>query len=270
MEKKGFDAEDIATRFVGWLDSSPPDIGLATQRGLNAVKQGTPWHEGGLSDYRRNKNSAANGSLMRNGVIAAMAESLSHAFEFSLKQSIITHYGPLPVVCCCCQSYLLWRLLKGDNPLTNSWRDDFFESFTEWLQTSKDPVVRGWSDKTIGQQVDAWTTFLAADFDPDSFQPFGYAFDGKDGYCLLTLQIGVWAALWSQRRSAYPTPKGFPADVFEKAVGPLFFGAVAMIGHDSDTYGATAGPLLAAAHGQVPDQLTIRLQILGELDELGL
>jgi ADP-ribosyl-[dinitrogen reductase] hydrolase len=117
IDRGAFDPSDIATRFVGWLDSSPPDIGMATRKGLTEVKRGVPWNRGGIAEFERNKNSAANGSLMRNAPVVAMATSLGEAFEFSLKQSIITHYGPLPVVCCCAQSFLIWRLLEEKNPL---------------------------------------------------------------------------------------------------------------------------------------------------------
>jgi len=39
-------------------------------------------------------------------------------------------------------------------------------------------------------------------------------------------------------------------------------GWVAMIGHDSDTYGAAAGPLIAAAHQGLPSELTAGLAAL--------
>jgi ADP-ribosylglycohydrolase len=270
VQQGRFDPSDIANRFVGWLDSAPPDVGMATRRGLSAVRKGTPWNEGGLIEYVANQNSAANGSLMRNGVVAPMGENLWQAFEFSVQQSIITHYAPLPVLCCCAQTYLIWELLAGRDPFARPWMDDFFECFTEWLQECREPFVRGWFDKTVTQQTRAYQTFHDACFDPDSFQPFGYAFNEKDGYCLLTLQIAVWAALWSRRNEPYPTPKGFPKEVFERAVGPLFLAVVPMIGHDSDTYGACAGPLLAALHGQVPPELSDGLKVWRDLADLKL
>jgi hypothetical protein len=117
-------------------------------------------------------------------------------------------------------------------------------------------------------QVEAWRTFVDADYDPDSFTPFGYAFDGKDGYCLLTLQIAVWAAQWSIRNEPYPTPNGFPNEVFEKVSGPKFGAVVPLIGHDSDTYAAVAFPLVAAAHGFVPKMMTEGLQVIDQLDAM--
>lgn len=270
IDRGAFDPSDIATRFVAWLDSSPPDIGMATRRGLTAVKRGIPWHRGGIADFDRNKHSAANGSLMRNAPVAAMATSLGEAFEFSLKQSIITHYGPLPVACCCAQSFLIWQLLEGKNPFQGRWQDEFFDIFVQWLEICDDKTVKEWMSKTMSHQVQAWQTFHAADFDNSSFSPFGYDFNGSDGYCLLTLQIAAWAAEQSMKGKAVPTPSGFDSDPFVKAVGPAFGAAVVLVGHDSDTYGAAAFPLIAAAHGHVPPEMTAGLWVASELDELGL
>lgn len=264
-----FDGAAVAKQFVDWLDSSPPDVGNATRNGLSAVRGGTPWYEGGLGEYQRNQNSAANGSLMRNGVVAALAESVSEGWRMSLLQSLPTHYGPLPVICCCAQTYLLRELLAGRNPFATDWLATFREQFCRWLSSSADEWVVGWR-KRVGSHCDtAMEAFGKADFDPDSFTPFR-DFAGADGYCLLTLQIAVWAAIWSQRQQPFPTPNGYPAEVFLNSTGPLFLCAVAMIGRDSDTYGAVAGPLIAAAHGGVPKALTDGLEALQAMKRLGL
>ena len=41
-----------------------------------------------------------------------------------------------------------------------------------------------------------------------------------------------------------------------------------MIGEDADTYGAAAGPLLAAEHGPLPESMTEGLLAVIEFDEL--
>ena len=270
IARESFNPADIASRFVGWLESSPPDVGTATRRGLTQIRSGVPWHKGGFSEYKRNRNSAANGSLMRNAPVVAMAQTLPQAFEFSLKQSIITHYGPLPVACCCAQSFLIWQLLAGEHPFESRWHDDFFKQFLRWLSSSTDPVIQAWRHETAGDQADAWETLRRADFDANSFSPFGYEFNGSDGYCLLTLQIAVWAAQWSLTGESFPTPSRYPSEPFAKAVGPLFGAAVALIGRDSDTYGAVAFPLIAAAVGRLPSESVNALMVVKELDELGL
>ena len=68
---------------------------------------------------------------------------------------------------------------------------------------------------------------------------------------------------WSLREAPFPAPAGFPQEVFQRT-GPFVLGWVAMIGHDSDTYGAAAGPLITAAYGELPTQLTEGLLALRE------
>ncbi len=263
-----FDGSDVAAEFVGWLNSSPPDVCNATRKGLSSVRSGTPWHEGGLKDFEQNHRSAANGSLMRNGVVAGIADSLDDAYQISLHQSLPTHYGPLPILCCCAQSYLLWELLDGRKPFGGDWLKEYRASFTTWLRTAPDAIIKAWLGNVELRVDEAWETLLEADWDADLFNPFEIEFAGADGYCLLTLQIAVWAAQWSSRGVAFPTPKGFPAEVFEKATGPMFLPIVAMIGHDADTYGAAAGPLIAAVHGSIPGILVQKLDAVGELAAL--
>jgi len=49
--------------------------------------------------------------------------------------------------------------------------------------------------------------------------------------------------------------------------GAFVLGWVALIGHDSDTYGASAGPLVAAAHGGLIKELTAGLAALQDLPQ---
>ena len=74
----------------------------------------------------------------------------------------------------------------------------------------------------------------------------------------------MWATAWSTRDEAFSVPTGFPFEVFERS-GPWTLAWVAMIGHDSDTYGATAGPMIAAAHGVVPSELVEGLRAVEEI-----
>ena len=92
----------------------------------------------------------------------------------------------------------------------------------------------------------------------------------------MTLQIGVWALIWSGRvvwASADPcVPENipFPEEMLKRTKSPFDVLAwVAMIGHDSDTYGATAGAMLAAAHEEeIPTYFTDGLEVLAKFDAL--
>jgi len=83
LEHGSFDGADVARRFVDWMHTSPPDMGITTRRTLSRIVGGAPWYEGALEDYRKSPDNAANGSLMRNGVVAAMADSLQRTTPFA-------------------------------------------------------------------------------------------------------------------------------------------------------------------------------------------
>jgi ADP-ribosylglycohydrolase len=247
-----FDGERIAKHFVQWLDSKPRDIGIATRVTLSAVRAGTPWHRGGYEFWRNNRQAWSNGSLMRNGVVAAMAKDEYQAFRHSLYHGLITHWAPLPAICCAAQTWLIVNgaeLLEEDSSslyLKDNWREDFRRAWNFWLCTDQDPIVREWCDATWDDHEEAWSIFMAADFNPDSFRPFAPI--EHIGFCLTTLQIGVWSMQWAARDCPYPAeylPDGFPQEPFQKT-GAEVLSWVAMIGRDSDTYGATAGPMIAA------------------------
>ena len=262
-----FDADDVARRFVAWMRTRPPDIGGTTVRTLSAVAAGAPWHEGGLAEFRRRPENAANGSLMRNGIVPALARDLDEAFTITLHHGIITHYAPLPVLCCAAQTWLIAELLEGRRPLEDDWRPAFRSRFTQWLDTTGDSVSRRWGANVSDRLREAWRRLDAAEFNADRFDPFAISYAGRAGYALLTLQIAVWAAAWSLRERPLTTPRGFPDEAFARN-GPFALGWVALIGEDSDTYGATAGPLIAAAHGELPGDLTAGLAALDEFDRL--
>lgn len=272
VELGKFDPEDIAKRLVKWVESDPKDVGTTTLMGIANIKQGCPWYEGGLKDFQRRPMNASNGSLMRNGVIPGMADTLDDAYRLSLYQGIMTHYAPRPVLSCALHTYLIWKFLEGENPLESnwvakkSWLKIFRESWCDWLDRSKDDkVVSSWRTN-VGAELDkAWTTLKESDFDPDSFNPYVYSPRGGAGYVLTTLQIAIWATHWSQRREPFRVPEGYPPEVFDKT-GPWILGWVAMTGGDTDSYGSTAGPIIAAAHKGIPDELIEGLEILREFD----
>jgi len=256
-----FDGPDVACRFVEWMQGGPRDIGDTTQTTLSGIANGTPWFEGGLAEYRRNQNSAANGSLMRNGVVPGMASDLDEAFRISLSHGLMTHYAPLPQICCAAQTYLIRELLAGRQPFDDDWLPAFRGRFEAWLSGTNEEIIRAWQANVETHLPDAWATFEAADWTPDRFNPFEVSYSNRAGYCLLTLQIAVWAVQWSLRDEPFPVPDGFPSEVFARR-GPCVLCWVAMIGHDSDTYGAATGPLIAATHRGLPGELTKGLWVL--------
>jgi ADP-ribosylglycohydrolase len=255
-----FDGQHVSKLFIEWLESKPKDIGGTTRRTLKNIIHGAPWYEGALDEYEQNPSGAANGSLMRNGVVPGMASSLADAFGISVKHSLMTHYAPLPVICCMAQTYLIWELI-WEQEVDQSWTETFRNHMVEWFKEVKDKYVEAWLHNVKDDLTPALNTFMEANWDPRSFNPFEINFSGKGGYSLLTLQIAVWALHWSLIEDPFPFPIDFPEEVFNHR-GPEVLGWVAMVGYDSDTYAATAGPLIAAAHKGLPKNLTDGLWIL--------
>lgn len=268
IEKGEFVPDDIARRFVKWAKSGPKDIGATTVRGLGSISLGVPWFEGGLETFTFKPQDASNGSLMRNGVIPGMAESLDEAFRYSLYQSIITHYSPLPVICCGVQTYLIWEFLEGRNPLQGDWLKAFWTRWIEWYNDTKtDEAIEKWSNNVAEEYPRAYKALKDADFNCESFNPFEYSPLGSAGYVLTTLQTALWGANWSLKDDDLSVPDGYPKEAFKKK-GPYVLGWLAMTGGDTDTYCATAGPIIAAAHGSLPDELIEGLEICERFPDL--
>jgi len=268
LERGSFDPGDVAGRLVEWVRSGPRDVGTTTTLGIGCLTEGAPWCEGGLKDFTRRPMNASNGSLMRNGIVPGLADDLDEALKISLFQGIMTHYGPLPVLCCGVQTYLVWEFLEGRNPLEKNWLKMFRGVWTDWLDESGgDKIVSAWRKNVEVQLPKAWTALSDADFDPLTFSPFVYSPIGGAGYVLTALQYAVWATHWGLRSEPFPAPPDYPAEVFEKG-GPWVLAWLAMTGGDTDTYCAIAGPIIAAALGSLPGEMLEGLEIMREFGTL--
>ena len=276
-----------AHRFKQWLNKGPRDVGGTTRSAINLLGDGGDgWETAGLEVYKqRLEMSAANGSLMRNGVIPGIAvdDDLNMLFRATVQHSIITHAHPLAVLTCAVQSWIIadelcgWE--QGPSYDTLGWVAAFHRDWTDYWEWEDDPAMRNWVTTVKPKFQAAGEVLEAADFDPDSFNPYQELYIGRAGYCLLTLEIGVWAMHWSERiangeldRSVW-FPKGMPKadEMFARtSTNPYdVLSWVAMIGYDADTYGAVAGPLVAAAaEGDPPAYLTDGLQAIVEFDRL--
>ena len=281
----GFDPQGIAREFVSWMRGGPRDIGGTTRRTLQICAEGGRFWEGGLSFWREVPHYAANGSLMRNGIAAGLAgltgsSSLERAFDYTLKHGMITHYAPLPQICCLAHTYLITELLQGRG-FEDQWLSGFLGAVEGYLGGTDDGAVLGWLGQVgeDGEFEKAMSLFCReigemsgsrncmASNSPGGFDPFRVDYTGGSGYCLLTLKIALWALCWSLEDDAYSVPPGFPDEVFA-AKGSARLAWVAMIGHDADTYSAVAGPLISAAAGGLPPGFTEGLAALQEFDQI--
>lgn len=241
-----FHGAQIAANFISWMDSDPRDIGITTRTALTAIKNGTDWWEGGLVIWEANPHAWSNGSLMRNAVVNSMGGCLVDVFDHTLHHGMISHWAPLPAICCAAQN---WLLHNPEALEESDWRMQFQSDWRYWLAATTHPLTQGWYARTSGHHQEAWDIFNAADFDMHSFRPFDEI--EHIGFCLTTLQIGVWAMQWAIDDVPYPAeylPEGFPTEPFQRT-GKDVIGWVAMIGRDADTYGATAGAMIAVIAG---------------------
>jgi ADP-ribosyl-[dinitrogen reductase] hydrolase len=168
-----FDPGNIAVEFVSWMKSRPLNIGTTTFRSLKAIEDGSLYWQGGLGFWRELPNFASNGSLMRNGIVPGMADTLRESFNNTIKHGMITHYAPLPQICCLAQTYLIWRLLNGRG-FEEKWAESFESELDEYFQSVDDPDVQKWlanvSEK--GDYRMSLAIFRGADWDMDRFDPF--------------------------------------------------------------------------------------------------
>lgn len=266
MEAGRFDPEAIAQAFICWLDSDPPDVGRTTRHAINNLKAGVPWHEAGYHLWQQNPGNAANGSLMRNGVIPGLANSMEDCFIYSAQHSQMTHYGGEPGYCCLVHSWLIWRMLDGWLPDEDGdWVLEFCDEWGRWSCKFVDLSTAHWDDRTSHQHPDPHQ-FRDAVAWSKSKSPFDLDYAGRMGYVTLSLQIAIWflhASLEDDTSRLWP--EWFPQQL-RSTTGPKILGMVAMVGNDSDTYAAIAGPLIAAAHGRVPESMIAGLTVMEEFD----
>ncbi len=89
------DPNDLAQRFVAWIESRPPDVGVHTASVLWRIADGEPWEIATAAVQAHNAGSAGNGSVMRCWPVAlAWWDDLDRLLEDSVLQSQVTHPHP--------------------------------------------------------------------------------------------------------------------------------------------------------------------------------
>jgi ADP-ribosyl-[dinitrogen reductase] hydrolase len=90
---KGFDAADVARRWVKWMRVDGRGIGLTTKRALTLIDRGKEPFEAGRLAYEENPGrSAGNGSVMRCIPVALRYhDDIDRLMRVSTQQAAITH-----------------------------------------------------------------------------------------------------------------------------------------------------------------------------------
>jgi ADP-ribosyl-[dinitrogen reductase] hydrolase len=116
LARKVFDPDDIAHRFVKWMESGPKDIGIATQRVLSSIREGVPWEQASAEAQAADPANAPNGSLMRCAPLAMFFfRRPDYAASLSPVLSRITHAHPDCEAACVVVNVAITHLLNGSS-----------------------------------------------------------------------------------------------------------------------------------------------------------
>jgi ADP-ribosyl-[dinitrogen reductase] hydrolase len=93
LECKGFDATDVARRWVKWMKVDGRGIGVTTRRALTLIDRGKePFEAGRLVRQDNPRSSAGNGSVMRCVPVALrFRDDIDRLIRVSTQQAAITH-----------------------------------------------------------------------------------------------------------------------------------------------------------------------------------
>jgi ADP-ribosyl-[dinitrogen reductase] hydrolase len=93
LASKGFDANDVARRWVKWMKVDGRGIGLTTKRALTLIDRGKePFEAGRLANQENPGRSAGNGSVMRCIPVALRYhDDPDRLIRVSTQQAAITH-----------------------------------------------------------------------------------------------------------------------------------------------------------------------------------
>ena len=169
-EKGDFDAEDVAQRWVKWMNTDGRGIGFTTQRALRLIESGTkPFEAGRLAMGPR---SASNGAVMRCLPVALRYhDNLDKLVRVSTQQAAITHADERCTWGAAAVNLATRELLHG-NPY-------FLEEVLHRLQGTAPRALI----EAIGRV--AW--------EQESDLPLGVA--GEAGYVVHCVEIAFWCAV---------------------------------------------------------------------------
>jgi ADP-ribosyl-[dinitrogen reductase] hydrolase len=116
--KLGFDGEDIADRFVDWMESGPFDIGMMTRDAILAYRDGASWETAGQQVWEKRAEgaNAGNGSVMRCAphAVAFFDDPPEVLADISRESSRITHADPRCTHGCALLNLTLAGFLRDD------------------------------------------------------------------------------------------------------------------------------------------------------------
>ena len=203
------DPEDIARRFVAWMESGEMrGPGRTTVWAIRNLRRGLSWRESGIAGPMR----AGNGVAMRIAPVGLfLCRDLDALREAVERAGIITHREPESVHAARAVAYAVARLARGDAD----------------LDTLLDDVIGFIGPSQTAENIARAQTLLAANVPPDE--------------ALAELGTTAWAV--HTAAAAFYCFLRTPGDFEETVV------AAVMGGHDTDTTAAVAGAISGAYNG---------------------
>ncbi|HSN14434.1 MAG TPA: ADP-ribosylglycohydrolase family protein [Anaeromyxobacteraceae bacterium] len=244
----GFDAEDVAARYVEW-GRVAFDAGTQTREALAQLERGTPPLEAGRAVWlaATGRPPAANGSLMRTAPIGVrFARDPRARMAASLRDSAITHFDPRCQFACVALNAAIAAALtqRPTEPLA------LFEQAIAELIRATAPFARTRSVSAHVRRaaVDAILEDmnLALEPDPRLYDSEVHLLETQ-GFVRVALRLAFWEL--------------FQAPSFEAALVD-----VVNRGGDADTNAAVTGALLGAFWGEEAIPERWRTAVLGALE----
>ena len=232
----GYSLQDVAARFLAWLEAGPLDVGMLTRQALEHVQRGiSPRDAGRIAWEKSGFSSAGNGAIMRcspTGVLR-LHDREARVLE-TIELARLTHFDQRCVESSVWQNACIAALIAG-NSVTASL--EFARNEVIWARSACDLLT-----PTVENDVLEWVA-RARDLPISALD--------TSGYTLATAQVGAWALMHS---------------------GSLEAGLIVVTnqGGDADTTGAVAGALLGAKFGvgAIPTRWLAALLCKSELEEL--
>eukprot|EP00026_Physarum_polycephalum_P009659 Phypoly_transcript_09790.p1 GENE.Phypoly_transcript_09790~~Phypoly_transcript_09790.p1 ORF type:complete len:381 (+),score=60.03 Phypoly_transcript_09790:154-1296(+) len=264
QDPKGkFIAANTVNAFFAFRENQK-ELGVTTKFALSKCTPEEPYI-GAREYYAQHPELMANGSLMRNGVIPAWFsgdDQENEAIEATVLHGLITHYNPTSVVICILQTLLIRKgLSSAIPPSSHATMKDIKEiikgTWAKWKTNTDNIDCKKWlADIGEARLLEAEENILKELKNFEKFDPYTFDyFQGSImGSSILALKIALWALYWSFQVHAPPTPSYLPEWPFRRRGFDVIMWIV-LIGADADTYGACAGPLIAAYHPHIPEEL---------------
>ena len=232
----GYCLEDVAARFLAWLEAGPLDVGILTRQALEQVKRGiSPRDAGRIAWEKSGFSSAGNGAIMRCSPTGALRlqDREARVLE-TVEIARLTHFDQRCTDSSVWQNACIAALIAGRSVSASL---EFASQEVIWARNACDLLT-----PTVENDVLEWVA-RARELPVSQLD--------TSGYTLATAQVGAWALLH--------------ADTLEAGLI-----VVTSQGGDADTTGAVAGALLGAKFGAgaIPTRWLEALLCRAELEGL--